>query len=132
MHRFGLPRVLPPHPSSCIGVTERLPHPRENSSGYDSSDDDHVLNAQRRARSDPDFRSHQMVNTEPSGIASAIAAYEQHRKENRLKASSEADLVAGESRWDIPRPNTASTAALNKVSPRRMHFSKVHVHGSDR
>lgn len=126
--RFGLPRVLPPHPSSCLGASERShathpnpTHPRENSSGYDSSDDDHALNGQRRARSDPDFRSHNLVTTEPSGVASAIAAYEQHRKQNRLKASSEADLVAGERRWDIPRPNTASTttAALHKGPPSR-------------
>ncbi|CAN8027596.1 unnamed protein product [Ixodes persulcatus] len=72
--RFGLPRVLPPHPSSCLGASERShathpnpTHPRENSSGYDSSDDDHALNGQRRARSDPDFRSHNLVTTEPSG-----------------------------------------------------------------
>ncbi|KAH6941442.1 hypothetical protein HPB50_018126 [Hyalomma asiaticum] len=126
--RFGLPRVLPPHPSSCLGISERpsgvvTTQPaqgRENSSGYDSSDDDHnQLNGRlanpKRARSDPDFRSHDLVSTEPSGVASAIAAYERHRKHNhRLKANSEADLIAGEDdrRWDvIPRPSTASTTA---------------------
>ncbi|KAL3242488.1 hypothetical protein MRX96_021103 [Rhipicephalus microplus] len=126
--RFGLPRVLPPHPSSCLGISERpsgvvTTQPmqgRENSSGYDSSDDDHnQLNGRlanpKRARSDPDFRSHDLVSTEPSGVASAIAAYEKHRKHNhRLKANSEADLIAGEDerRWDvIPRPSTASTTA---------------------
>lgn len=127
--RFGLPRVLPPHPSSCLGISERpmgvttQPMGRENSSGYDSSDDDHHhqggngrLAHPKRARSDPDFRNHDLVTTEPSGVASAIAAYERHRKQNhRLKANSEADLIAGEEeykQWDvIPRPATASTTA---------------------
>ncbi|XP_077500584.1 ATP-binding cassette sub-family G member 8 isoform X2 [Amblyomma americanum] len=123
--RFGLPRVLPPHPSSCLGISERpsgvttQPQGRENSSGYDSSDDDHQGGARlanaKRARSDPDFRSHDLVSTEPSGVASAISAYERHRKHNhRLKANSEADLIAGEEdrHWDvIPRPGTASTTA---------------------
>lgn len=110
--RFGLPRVLPPHPSSVDRV-QHHPNPRENSSGYDSSDDDSPLSAQRRARSDPDFRSH-LVDMEPSGMASAIAAYENHRKK-KLKASSEADLA--DKRWDIPRPTAVTTTTSSAAMP---------------
>ncbi|XP_075528671.1 ATP-binding cassette sub-family G member 8 [Dermacentor variabilis] len=137
--RFGLPRVLPPHPSSCLGISERPAgvvtaaplQGRENSSGYDSSDDDRNqlqgrLANPKRARSDPDFRSsHDLVSTEPSGVASAISAYERHRKQNhRLKANSEADLIAGEEerRWDvIPRPSTASTTTAAAAAPGSTH-----------
>ncbi|XP_064476475.1 ATP-binding cassette sub-family G member 8-like isoform X2 [Ornithodoros turicata] len=124
--RFGLPRVLPPHPSS-----ERVhhhPNPRENSSGYDSSDDDSPLNAQRRARSDPDFRS-QLVDMEPSGMASAIEAYENHRKK-KLKASSEADIA--ERRWDIPRHMAATTATAASQRPGSRAGSKVESRAGSR
>ncbi|GIY13195.1 ATP-binding cassette sub-family G member 8 [Caerostris darwini] len=80
--RFGLPRVLP-HPPAAKPL-------RNGSSGYDSSDDNAspYLDRGRRARSDPDFRNH-VIPPPPPG--------ERKSGGSRLKASSEADLLAADS-----------------------------------
>lgn len=88
--RFGLPRVLP-HP-----VSHQKPL-RNGSSGYDSSDDggSPYMNGgrhKRRTRSDPDFRNH--VIPVPSGEDNHESRKSQ--ASHRLKACSEADLLAAE------------------------------------
>ncbi|GFW52808.1 ATP-binding cassette sub-family G member 8 [Trichonephila clavipes] len=81
--RFGLPRVLPHPPAKPL---------RNGSSGYDSSDDNAspYLDRGRRTRSDPDFRNH-VIPPGPEGA-------ETRKSSSRLKACSEADLLAADSR----------------------------------
>ncbi|KFM74661.1 ATP-binding cassette sub-family G member 8, partial [Stegodyphus mimosarum] len=92
--QFGLPRVLP-HPVNPNQNANPKPL-RNGSSGYDSSDDNGgspFMNRNRRTRSDPDFRNH-VIPATPAGESEST----RKSAHQRLKASSEADLLSVDNR----------------------------------
>ncbi|XP_032511388.2 ATP-binding cassette sub-family G member 8 [Danaus plexippus] len=124
--KFGLPRVFPPNhngsqrsgtpkPKTSIGSgmksvprIQRQPRgARENSSGYDSSDNETSTNYKysRKYRSDPDFR---MQNLHPSY---------QHATGVPLVAMQQAG-IRGESHWTSTRNKSVSEANLLGIDSR--------------
>ncbi|XP_039748577.1 ATP-binding cassette sub-family G member 8 [Pararge aegeria] len=125
--KFGLPRVFPPNhngsqrsgtpkPKTSIGsgmksvprIQRQSRGVRENSSGYDSSDNETSTNYKysRKYRSDPDFR---MQNLHPSY---------QHATGVPLVAMHQAGIQGRESHWTNPRHKSHSEANLLGIDSR--------------
>ncbi|XP_045475615.1 ATP-binding cassette sub-family G member 8 [Harmonia axyridis] len=121
--KFGLPRVFPPNhdpnrsgtPQHFIRNSSTRPRekssksghriPRDGSSGYDSSDNEtaNQYKQNRKYRSDPDFRMHNVNMTYQHETGIPLAALKQHgvsqpppSQFNRNKSISEANLLMTE------------------------------------
>ncbi|CAH0728974.1 unnamed protein product, partial [Brenthis ino] len=137
--KFGLPRVFPPNhngsqrsgtpkPKTSIGsgmksvprIQRQSRGVRENSSGYDSSDNETSTNYKysRKYRSDPDFRTQQVHPSYQQATGVPLVAMQQagirnegHWSNSRHKSVSEANLLGIES-----RPNRSYTNRRNSVA----------------